>query len=103
MAGSPEYAFNEYLELALTKGIAVCAMMMIITLGCLRIGIQSGRYGICGAMIVLLIFSFSSYPIAPSGIHSSLCLFIIGLRDRRSDRETAYFMCLFCSMGWRLQ
>ena len=77
VAGSPEYAFNEYLELALTKGIAVCAMMMIITLGCLRIGIQSGRYGICGAMIVLLIFSFSSYPMhLPAFIVAYVCLLL---------------------------
>lgn len=77
VAGSPEYAFNEYLELALTKGIAVCAMMMIITLGCLRIGMQSGRYGICGAMIVLLIFSFSSYPMhLPAFIVAYVCLLL---------------------------
>lgn len=62
VAGSPEYAFNEYLELALTEGIAVCVMILVITLGCLWLGIQSGRYGICGAIIALLVFSFSSYP-----------------------------------------
>lgn len=100
VAGSPEYAFNEYLELALTKGIAVCAMMMIITLGCLRIGIQSGRYGICGAMIVLLIFSFSSYPMhLPTFIVGYLCLLLAcGIGDIIS-KSVILFACLIMWVG----
>ena len=63
VAGSPEYAFNEYLELILTQGPIICIMLMVITLACLWAGTQFRRYGVCGAIIALLIFSFSSYPL----------------------------------------
>ena len=58
VAGSPEYAFNEYLSLALTEGIAVCVVVVVVIGMCLRMGMKRGRYGICGAILSLLIFSF---------------------------------------------
>lgn len=77
VAGSPEYAFNEYLELALTEGIAICVMLLVITFGCLWIGIRSGRYGVCGAIIALLVFSSSSYPMhLPAFIIAYICLLL---------------------------
>ena len=62
VAGSPEYVFNEYLSLALAEGVAVCLIVLIVIGTCLWIGAKRGRYGICGAILSLLIFSFSSYP-----------------------------------------
>ena len=62
VAGSPEYAFNEYLSLALMEGIIVCVVVLVIIGICLWMGVKRGRYGICGAILSLLVFSFSSYP-----------------------------------------
>ena len=62
MAGSPEYVFNEYLSLALTEGVVVCIIVLVAIGTCLWMGAKRGRYGICGAILSLLIFSFSSYP-----------------------------------------
>lgn len=77
VAGSPEYAFNEYLELILTQGPVICIMLMVITLACLWAGIQFRRYGVCGAIIALLIFSFSSYPMhLPDFIVAYVCLLL---------------------------
>ena len=77
VAGSPEYAFNEYLELILTQGPVICIMLMVITLACLWAGIQFRRYGVCGAIIALLIFSFSSYPMhLPAFIVAYVCLLL---------------------------
>lgn len=61
VAGSPEYAFNEYLSLALMEGIIVCVVVLVIIGICLWMGVKRGRYGICGAILSLLVFSFSSY------------------------------------------
>lgn len=69
MAGSPEYAFNEYLELILTQGPIICIMLMVITLACLWAGTQFRRYGVCGAIIALLIFLFLLI----------LCIFLLSL------------------------
>ena len=63
VAGSPEYAFNEYLQAAVEWGVplTLCGLAAIVI--CLYIGIKKSRYGICGAILSLLIFSFSSYPL----------------------------------------
>ena len=77
VAGSPEYVFNEYLELTLTQGPAICIMLIVITLACLWAGIQFRRYGVCGAIVTLLIFSFSSYPMhLPAFIVAYVCLLL---------------------------
>ena len=63
VAGSPEYAFNEYLQAAVEWGVplTLCGLAAIVI--CLYIGIKKRRYGICGAILSLMIFSFSSYPL----------------------------------------
>lgn len=77
VAGSPEYAFNEYLSLALTEGIAVCVVVVVVIGMCLRMGMKRGRYGICGAILSLLIFSFSSYPMHfPAFVVAGVCLLL---------------------------
>ena len=98
VAGSPEYAFNEYLELALTKGIVICVMLLVITFGCLWIGVRSGRYGVCGAIIALLVFSSSSYPMhLPAFIIAYICLLLAcGIGDVIGKPLTLYV----CVMIW---
>lgn len=77
VAGSPEYAFNEYLELTLTQGPAICIMLIVITFACLWAGTQFRRYGVCGAIVTLLVFSFSSYPMhLPAFIVAYVCLLL---------------------------
>lgn len=63
VAGSPEYAFNEYLQVAAELGIPWTACLLAAVILCLHIGFGKGRYGICGAILSLMIFSFSSYPL----------------------------------------
>ena len=77
VTGSPEYAFNEYLELTLTQGPAICIMLIVITFACLWAGTQFRRYGVCGAIVTLLVFSFSSYPMhLPAFIVAYVCLLL---------------------------
>lgn len=63
VAGSPEYAFNEYLQAAVELGIPLAACLLVAVILCLYIGVRKERYGICGAILSLMIFSFSSYPL----------------------------------------
>lgn len=62
VAGSPEYAFNEYLQAATEYGILVTVFALLVIGLCLYIGIREERIGVCGAIFSLMIFSFSSYP-----------------------------------------
>ena len=63
VSGSPEYAFNEYLQGAVEFGIPLTLCVLAIIVVCLYTGIRKERYGICGAIISLMIFSFLSYPL----------------------------------------
>lgn len=63
VAGSPEYAFNEYLQAAVELGIPLAVCLLVVVVLCLYRGVRKGHYGICGAILSLMIFSFSSYPL----------------------------------------
>lgn len=63
VAGSPEYAFNEYLQATVELGIPLAVCLLVVVVLCLYRGVRKGRYGICGAILSLMIFSFSSYPL----------------------------------------
>lgn len=63
VAGSPEYAFNEYLQIAIEWGVPALLLSLIIICLCLWRGIRLNRIGICGAILSLAVFSFSSYPL----------------------------------------
>lgn len=63
VAGSPEYAFNEYLHVAVVAGVPALLCLLAVAGICLRAGTRRGRYGICGALLSLMVFAFSSYPL----------------------------------------
>lgn len=62
VAGSPEYAFNEYLGVWLKWGLFLLLVLCWLTGVSIWQGIRGHNYGLCGAVISLLIFCFSSYP-----------------------------------------
>ena len=62
VAGAPEYVFNEYLQVSMAWGVpALCGILLLVA-GCFCLGHRGGMYGVCGALISLGVFSFSSYP-----------------------------------------
>ena len=74
--GSPEYAFNEYLQAAVELGIPLAVCLLVVVVLCLYRGVRKGRYGICGAILSLMIFSFSSirYNFRYLSLHLEDCL-----------------------------
>ena len=98
VAGSPEYAFNEYLEFALTYGIVMCILALFVIFACLWIGVRLRRYGVCGALISLLVFSFSSYPLhLPAFIVAGICLL---LACGMGDVIGKYLILCVCLVVW---
>lgn len=63
VAGSPEYAFNEYLQVAVEHGWLALGGCLVLLAGCLYAGTRRGEYGICGGLLALSVFAFSSYPL----------------------------------------
>lgn len=62
VAGSPEYAFNEYLQVAVEYGLPVLLVVLLVIGFCFWKGVKEKRIGVCGGVISFLVFAFSSYP-----------------------------------------
>ncbi len=62
VAGSPEYAFNEYLQVAVEWGVLALVIVLGVIGFCFWRGVKLKRLGICGAILSLMVFAFSSYP-----------------------------------------
>lgn len=63
VAGCPEYAFNEYLQIALEEGMPGLGVFAAWLGCCFRNGLRRRRYALCGSLIALAVFAFSSYPL----------------------------------------
>ena len=62
VAGSPEYVFNEYLQVAMAWGVpALCGILMVVIV-LFFLGHGDRLYGACGGLLSLGVFAFSSYP-----------------------------------------
>ena len=62
VAGAPEYVFNEYLQVAMAWGVpALCGILLLVG-GCFYLGHRDRQFGVCGALLSLAVFAFSSYP-----------------------------------------
>ena len=62
VAGAPEYVFNEYLQVALAWGVPALCGILLVVIGCFCLGHRGKEYGVCGGLVSLGVFSFSSYP-----------------------------------------
>lgn len=62
VAGSPEYAFNEYLRIFLEQGIAGGILFLFLTSLIIRRGIKNKQTGATGCFLCLSVFAIASYP-----------------------------------------
>ena len=62
VAGAPEYVFNEYLQVGLAWGMHTMFGIVFLVIVCLKWGHVSRQYGVCGGLLSLSVFAFSSYP-----------------------------------------
>lgn len=62
VAGSPEYAFNEYLQISLEKGLLGVLLFFWLSYLIIRLGIRNKQAGAAGSFLTLSVFAFASYP-----------------------------------------
>ena len=80
VAGSPVYAFNEYLQLTVEGGVVLLLLACAFIYYTFRKGYRTRQYGICGGLLSLCVFAFSAYPLQvfPFGVVgillASLCV-----------------------------
>lgn len=63
VAGCPEYAFNEYLQIGLEQGIGGLIVFVLLLGSICYCGIKSGQNGAVGGILALAVFAVSSYPL----------------------------------------
>lgn len=63
VAGSPEYLFNEYLQIGVAYGIFAMILFVFILAGGILCGLKGRAYGFTGALLAFMVVSFASYPL----------------------------------------
>ena len=62
VAGSPEFAFNEYLRMFLEQGVLGGVLFLLLTFFIIKKGIRNRQIGVVGSFVALSVFAFASYP-----------------------------------------
>lgn len=99
VAGSPEYAFNEYLQVAIEYGIPVLVVSLLMIAFCLWKGIREKRIGVCGGVISVLIFAFSSYPMQIPGFAVAFFFLLAACVVGRSRTVFLFFLVITSMWG----
>ncbi|WP_085537486.1 O-antigen ligase family protein [Massilibacteroides vaginae] len=63
VAGAPEYAFNEFLQIGVERGILVLLIFFSFLGISIYKGVKNRKYGTVGGIFALCVFSLASYPL----------------------------------------
>lgn len=99
VAGSPEYAFNEYLQIAMEYGIPFLIVVLLFISFCLWKGIKENRIGVCGGVISVLVFALSSYPMQIPGFAMSFFFLLAACVIGRSRIALLFFTVIIALTG----
>lgn len=94
VAATPDYVFNEYLQVAMAWGIPALVAGLLVLAGAVYLGNRRGEYGICGALLSLAVFSFSSYPLQFPGFVAALVLLVLVCYLPQLPYNSSYFLAL---------
>ena len=62
VARSPEYAFNEYLQIFLEEGLLGILLFLLLSVVIVKEGIKNNQIGAAGSFVALSVFALASYP-----------------------------------------
>lgn len=99
VAGSPEYAFNEYLQVSVEYGIPFLLVVSLVIGFCLWKGSTEGRIGLCGSVISVLVFASSSYPMQIPGFAVTFFFLLAACVIGRSKIILLFFMSMMVLLG----
>lgn len=99
VAGSPKYAFNDYVHAIVEWGVGFILVVLIFIGFCLWRGITCKRLSACGGIISLLVFALTSYPMQLPAFIISLCLLLAACVVVNSRIALAVFATFIGVMG----
>jgi tetratricopeptide (TPR) repeat protein len=103
VAGNPEYAFNEYLQICVEQGII--PFVLFLSVMCLSVytGIRKKKFATTGSLLALLVFASASYPFSVLPFLIGLVLLIalianpaIDYKTEKYYRKTVFLLLLIC-------
>jgi O-antigen ligase len=107
LAGSPEYAFNEYLQIAAEFGVIPFLLFMTVILNVIISAIKNRRVAPLGALISLLVFAAMSYPFSLVPFILSFVLLLILCtysplasdgENRKTKIQIPVFLSILCAI-----
>ena len=104
VAGSPEYAFNEYLQVGVDYGVFFLVVVLLVISFCLWKGITEKRLSACAGLISVLVFAFSSYPMQIPGFAIAFYFLLAACVVGSSRIYTLLFIIMIALLGsyyWR--
>ena len=88
-AGSPDYAFNEYLQIGVEYGLLVLIFELLILGLIIRKSYREKTFGLSGALIAIMVFAFASYPLHLPVFVAVVILLIFGIIINNSHKAFA--------------
>ncbi|SEK20007.1 O-antigen ligase family protein [Parapedobacter koreensis] len=78
IAGEPEYAFNEFIQIAVELGVLPFLLLLIVFSYACVVGVRRGKLAVVASLGSLLVFSSMSYPFSLLPFLVALTLLITG-------------------------
>lgn len=99
VAGSMDFAFNEYLQVAVEWGISVLLVILLVIGFSLWVGITEKQLSACGGVISVLLFAFSSYPMQIPAFAVTFFFLLAACAMGRSRGVLLFFMVMIALLG----
>lgn len=92
VAGTPEYAFNEFLQFGIELGVFGLLVFLLLIGYSLYRGVQSKQTAATGALVALMVFALASYPFHLPEFWLLLVV-LLAIVNSGDNKEIAGFRC----------
>lgn len=96
VAGSPEYAFNEYMQIGMELGVIPLILFLSLLVYTLSGGYKSGNHAAIAGLSALLVFAFMSYPFNLLPFLIVLVLLIVLSIHRKDELKATRLSTAYC-------
>ncbi len=99
VAGTPEYAFNEFLQIGIAFGLGAMLLFVAVLVTAVVAAWRGGSYGISGGLVAFSIVCLSSYPLqfpVFTATVGAMTAGAVAASRRRPLTKGALGLCLVC-------
>ena len=99
--GIPQYAFNEYIHIAISWGIPTAIAVLASIIFLIKSALKDKNYGIAGSIVTFAIFAFASYPLQFIQFIILICILssLVLLSPRKAQTYYYLSIIIICIIG----